>query len=163
MATLGRQEIESHSSQLTNLRIANLAKIVCMAEMEANNAVPPTVQHAIAYHSALMTFFFETATMYQTDANKELLEPIEECYKNGETTALYMKTMPVDKLKQRIVMLSMANCKKWRFLMWRGMQNLKYWFRLEMHDPRGIGEILKLFGQNEIPEHSGELPHESKE
>ena len=163
MPNLSRQEIESHSSQLTNLRIANLVKIICVAEMEANNAIPPTVQHAIAYHSALLTFFFETAEIYDTDANKEVTKKIEQCVKNGEIAASYMKTVPPEKLQHKIVLLSISNSKKWRFLMHRGMQNLKYWFRLGKHDPKGIDEILKLFGNDEIPERSGELPHKLEE
>ncbi len=153
MPDLSRQEIESHSSQLTNLRISNLARMLCVAEMEANNAIPPTIQHAIAYHSALLTFYFETSEAYDTNINKDYRIEIEKCVKLGESLAIVLKTNP--KVQQLTTELMIQNCKAWRHLMHKGMQNLKYWFRMGKHDPRGIGEILKLFDQQK-PAQEGE-------
>lgn len=166
---LTRQEIESHSSQLTNMRIANLSRAICLAEMEATNAMPPTVQHVIAYHSALLTFFLETSESYDTNVNKTLREEIQKCVRTGETMSLTLKYN--QNIKQLHIELMLNNCKKWRYLMHRGMQNLKYWFRFGKHDPKGIDEMLKLFGvgkskeviENEVPGHSTELPNKPKE
>lgn len=145
MPDVARQEIESHSSQLTNQRIANISRMLCVAEMEANSAMPPTIQHAIQYHSALLTFYFETSEAYDTNINKEFRLEIEKCLKLGEQLSMLLKTNP--KIQQGTTEFLIQNCKAWRHLMHKGMQNLKYWFRLGKHDPRGIKEILTLFNQ----------------
>lgn len=147
MPEQSRQEIESHSSQLTNLRIANLSKVVMTAEMEANNMMPPTIQHAIAYHYSLLTFYFETSEVYDTEINKQMRDEIEKCLKGGEKIALLLKTK--QNPPQHYVEWLIQNSKKWRHLMHKGLQNLKYWFRFGKHDPKGINEILSLFEQSD--------------
>lgn len=138
-----RQEIESHSSQLTNQRIANLERAICIAELEAFNAIPPTINHAIAYHSSLLTFYFETSEAYDTKLNEKFREQIEICLTNGEQLARLLKTNV--EIKQYVVEISIQNSKKFRFLMHKGLQNMNYWFRFGKHEPKGIKEILKLF------------------
>ncbi len=168
MADLTRQEIESHSSALTNIRISKIAAIVCTTEAEALNAIPPAVQHAIAYHSSLLTFYMETSEAYDTDVNKEIREELEKCVKDGEKVVFYLKYNP--EAKQIAIEWLIQNSKKWRYLMHNGLQNLRYWFRFGKHDPKGIKDILKLFeqskstkeGKNEIPEHTGQLPDKTE-
>ncbi|KKK54157.1 hypothetical protein LCGC14_3087560 [marine sediment metagenome] len=143
MTDLSRDEIESHSSALTNIRIANLMRMVSIAEMEANNAIPPSIQHAVSYHNALLTLFFETSEAYDTGVNKTLGLEIERCVKLGEGMSFIMKSDPT--ITQQHIELSLLNSKKLRYLMHRGLQNLKYFFRFGKHDPKGIKEILSLF------------------
>ncbi len=143
-----RDEIESHSSALTNQRISNLSRLVCAAEMDANNALAPTIQHAIAYHSSLLTFYYETNEAYDKPINEKMREAIEACYIKGEMLARYLKQHP--NALQKGVEDLISNSKLWRYLMHKGLQNLKYWFRLGKHDPKGIKQILNLFkGQKE--------------
>lgn len=155
-----RQEIESHSSQLTNQRIANLERSICVAELEAFNAIPPFINHAIAYHSILLTFYFETSEAYDTKLNEKYREQIEKCLSYGEHLVRYMKTRP--KGKQIYTEVSIQNSKQLRFLMHKGLQNMKYWFRFGKHEPKGIKEILKLFQQTKVKgeeEEENEIRH----
>ncbi len=161
MGEIGRQEIESHSSALTNMRIANLSKIIGIAEMEANNAIPPTIQHAINYHYALLTFYFETSEAYDTEINKNLRDAIEKCVKEGEIIALTLKRNPEATQEQTEWLIQ--NSKQWRHMMHRGLQNLKYWFRFGKFDPKGIDEILKLFQKSDLKKNGTEQPKKGTE
>ncbi|KKL74439.1 hypothetical protein LCGC14_2064910, partial [marine sediment metagenome] len=117
MSKLTRQEIESHSSNLTNIRISNIMKLVSMAEMEANQAIPASVQNAVAYHAALLTLFYETSEAYDTNVNEKELKPaIYKCYQFGEKLIMYMKYTP--QTKQIFVEQSILNSKKWRFMIY---------------------------------------------
>ncbi len=148
MPKLTRQEIESHSSNLTNMRISNIMKLVSMAEMEANQAIPASVQNAVAYHAALLTLFYETSPAYDTNVNQDELKPkIYECYKFGEKLIMYLKYTP--QAKQMFVEQSILNSKKWRFMMHKGLQNLNYFFRFGQHDPKGIKQALELFKESD--------------
>ena len=148
MPPLTRQEIESHSSNLTNMRISNIMKVVSMAEMEANQAIPASVQNAVAYHSALLTLFYETSPAYDTNVNETELKPqIYNCYKQGERLIMYLKYTP--SAKQIFVEQSILNSKKWRFMMHKGLQNLNYFFRFGQHDPKGIKQALELFNESD--------------
>ncbi len=149
MPQLSRQEIESHSSGLTNLRISNIMKVVSIAEMEANNAIPVTVQHAVSYHSAVLTLYFETSEAYDTNVNKDKInKEIQKCFLLGEKLSFYMRYSAAT--RQITVEQSIMNSKKWRFLMHKGLQNLNYFFRFGQHDPKGIKQALELFKQSEI-------------
>ncbi len=157
MAEGVRQEIESHSSQLTNQRIANLERSICVAELEAFNAIPPFINHAIAYHSVLLTFYFETSEAYDTKLNEQYRDQIEKCLAYGEKLAMYLKTHA--KTKQLFIEVSIQNSKQLRFLMHKGLQNMKYWFRFGKHEPKGIKEILKLFQQTKVKDEDHEIRH----
>ncbi len=147
MGELSRREIESHSSSLTNMRIANLMRMVCMAELEVNNVIPPSVQHVTGYHSALTTLFFETNEIYEDLG--DFGEKIHECYIRAEKQMHLIKYG--GKQVQLIhLIIAIQNCKKWRYLMHRGMQKKNYFFRFAKHDPKGLKESLELFKKSEI-------------
>ena len=146
----GRDEIESHSSQLTNIRLSNIFRIVCSAEMDAITAMPPTIQHAVAYHSTLFTLFMETSEAYDQGVNDKIRPTIQKCIKQGEQAIFILKTRP--NVSVEILYWSIENSKKLRYLMHTGLQNLKYFFRFGKQDPKGIDEILAIFGMNEAPE-----------
>ncbi|KKL47856.1 hypothetical protein LCGC14_2331360 [marine sediment metagenome] len=140
-----RKEIESHSSGLTNQRIDVLMKIVIRVEMDANNMLIPTIHDAIAYHSALLTLYFETSECYDNDT--ELSLRINKLVSDGETVQKFLRMSP-DATQYHVEWL-IQNSKKWRHLMHKGLQNLKYWFRFGKHDPKGIDEILSLFEKSD--------------
>ena len=153
---LSKKEIESHSSALFNKRINELYIIVDNAEMDCLNALMPTVQNAMGYYSSLMTLFMETSRMYES--NNKLKTEIENCLKRCMELTNYLKTQNA---KQIGVEELVKTCLKWRFLMQNGMHNLNYFLRMSFQEPKGIGEILKLFGeQNEIPGDNKQLSTE---
>ncbi len=156
---LSRKEIESHSSALFNKRINELYILVDNAEMECLNALIPTVQNAMAYYSSLMTLFMETGRMYES--NKELKAAIEGCAKYCMSLANYLKSKNA---RQIGVETLITTSLKWRYLMQNGMHNLNYFLRMSFQEPKGISEILKIFGGiDEIPGDSKQLPAEPKQ
>ena len=140
-----KQEIESHSSNLFNQRVDNLFRLVSTAELEANNSILPSIQVAIAYHSTLFTLYLETNEAYDTD--KDLSKAIEKLVTDGERVVKYLRQNPT--AKQQSVEWLIQNCKQLRYLMHRGLQNLKYFFRFGQSEPRSIKEILAVFNQDE--------------
>ncbi len=159
---LNRKEIESHSSALYNKRINELYLLVDNAEMECLNAIIPTVQNAMGYYSSLMTLFMETSRMYESKNDKDKQSnAIEDCVKESMKLVRYLKT---EGAQQWGVESLIATCMKWRFLMQNGMHNLNYFLRMSFQEPKGISEILKLFGgQDEIPGHNKQLPVKPKQ
>ena len=156
---LSKKEIESHSSALFNKRINELYIMVDNAEMECVNSLMPSVQTAMAYYSSLLTLFMETSRMYESD--KKLKYAIEKCVKQSMGFANYLKGISP---KQAGVEQLISTCLKWRFLMQNGMHNLNYFLRMSFQEPKGIGEILKLFGDiDEIPGDIDEIPGDSKQ
>lgn len=170
---LSRKEIESHSSALFNKRINELYILIDNAEMECLNALIPSVQSAMGYYSSLMTLFMETSRMYESNIEKDLgkktnekkkltmQETVEACVK--ESMKLAKKLKGNDALQKDVEDLIMT-CLKWRYLMQNAMHNLNYFLRMSFQEPKGIGEILKLFGgEDEIPGHNNKLPAEPKQ
>ncbi len=163
---LSRKEIESHSSALFNKRINELYILVDNAEMECLNALIPSVQSAMGYYSSLMTLFMETSRMYEsnketsgkeTDGTKKptMQETIESCLKQSREL---VKKLKGNNALQKDVEDLIETCLKWRYLMQNGMHNLNYFLRMSFQEPKGISEILKLFGgEDEIPGHNKQL------
>ncbi len=158
-AGLNRKEIESHSSGLFNKRINELYILVDNAEMECLNSMMPSIQTAMSYYSSLMTLFMETSRMYES--NEKLKKSIEGCVKYSMQLVKYLKG---PKPKQIGVEQLISTCLKWRYLMQNGMHNLNYFLRMSFQEPKGIGEILKLFGgEDEIPGRNKQVPVEPKQ
>ncbi len=156
---LSKKEIESHSSALFNKRINEIYILVDNAEMECLNALLPSVQNAMAYYSSLMTLFMETSKMYES--NEKIRNEIEGCVKYGANLVKYLKG---GNPKQIGVEELIRTCLKWRYLMQTGMHNLNYFLRMSFQEPRGIADILKLFGaQDEILGHNKQLPAKPKQ
>ncbi|MCH8003904.1 MAG: hypothetical protein IH934_04720 [Nanoarchaeota archaeon] len=143
---LSRQEIESHSSALTNKRIDEILCTVNKIEFEANVAMPPTVQHAIQYHAILLTLYFETSAAYEQD--KEFKQAISQKLKDGHKMYLFLKNYS-DFAKQGQIEWSINNSLTFRNLMHIGLQNLKYFFRFGKHDPQGLKQTLELLNFTE--------------
>ena len=158
---LSRKEIESHSSALFNKRINELFILIDNAEMECLNALIPTVQNAMAYYSSLMTLFMETSRMYESKNEKDpLSNGIDGCVKKSMKLARYLKSKNA---QQWGVENLITTCLQWRYLMQNGMNNLNYFMRMSFQEPKGIGEILKMFGgEDEIPGHNKQLPDKPK-
>ena len=158
---LSKREIESHSSALFNKRINELFMLIDNAEMECLNAFPsPSVQSAIAYHAPLMTLFMETSRMYEDKENK-YKPAIEKRVKNGMDLVMYLKG---PKPQQIGVESLIRNCMQLRYLMQSAMHNLNYFLRMSFQEPKGIGEILKLFGeQDEISGDSKQLSNKPEQ
>ena len=156
---LSKKEIESHSSALFNKRINELWMLIDNAEMDCLNAMIPSVQNAMAYYAPLMTMFMETSRMYES--NENISKPIEKCIKNGLILVTYLKG---NNAKQWGVENLIKTCMQWRYLMQTGQHNMNYFLRMSFQEPKGIGEILKLFGGiDEIPGHSKQLPAKPKQ
>lgn len=156
---LSRQEIESHSSALFNKRLDEIFRIITRAELAANSALQPTVQDVIAYHSALMTLYLETNSAYEKHPiEKKIIKYVDR----GEKVARFIKITNPEKVKQRDVEWLLQNCKTFRYLMWKGLQNLRYFFRFGEQDPKGIGAALELFEQSDWDE-GGEGEEETEE
>ena len=146
---LSRQEIESHSSALTNQRINMLLITLNQIEFETLIAMPPTVQHAIQYHAVLLTLYFETSSAYNN--NEEFKKEIDLKLKNGHKMYLFLKNNS-SSAKQSDVEWSINNSLNLRNLMHIGLQNLKYFFRFGKHDPKGLKQTLELLGwESETP------------
>ena len=156
---LSNKEIESHSSALFNKRINELWMLIDNAEMECLNSMLPSVQNAMAYYAPLMTMFMETNRMYES--NPKLAKPIEKCIKNGLQLVIYLKGKNP---KQWGVESLIKICLQWRYLMQTGQHNMNYFLRMSFQEPKGIGEILKLFGDidDKIPGHNKQLPDKPK-
>ncbi len=158
---LSRKEIESHSSALFNKRINELYILVDNAEMECLNALIPSVQSAMGYYSSLMTLFMETSRMYESGKEKDSKKPniqetIEACLKQSRDL---VKKLKGERPLQKDVEDLIETCLKWRYLMQNGMHNLNYFLRMSFQEPKGIGEILRIFGGiDEIPGDSKQLP-----
>jgi len=153
MENTARKEIESHSSALTNMRINELFNLANSAEMNANSMIAPTIQDAIGYHAILLTLYFETNSVY--DVNEELKEQVEELVKKGEQISNYLKQNKT--VKQQYVELLINNCKKLRYSMQVGLQNMRYFFRFGQHDPKGISASLEIFKIGEEKEFEKEV------
>ena len=150
---LTKREIESHSSGLFNKRIDEIIRYVNNAELEANNAMPPSIQHAIAYHSSLMTLWQETNQAYKDD--KSINDKVTRCVDMGEKCANYLKrdaTSEKPTATMYDVVWLIQNCKMLRFQIYQGLHNLKYFFRIGQRDPKGILETLALFKQSDWKE-----------
>ena len=156
---LSKKEIESHSSALFNKRINELYIIVDNAEMDCINALIPSVQAAMNYYSSLMTLFMETSRMYEGD--DKLKAAIELCLTNNMKLVKYLKGKnPLQIGVEQLI----ATCMKWRYLMQNGMHNLNYFLRMSHQEPKGISEILKIFGEiDEIPGDSKQLSAKPKQ
>lgn len=150
---LSRQEIESHSSALFNKRLDEIFRMIIRAELAANSTLQPTIQDVIAYHAALMTLYLETNSAYE---NHAIEKEINKKVKAGEKVARYLKIMPPNKVLQKDVEWLLQNCKALRYLMWKGLQNLRYFFRFGQQDPKGIGAALELFQQDDWEATGGE-------
>ena len=142
---LSKQEIDSHSSALTNQRINELFKIANMAEIEVNSSLMPTIQQAVGYHSILISIFNETSSVYDTDGT--LSEAILNCVKNGTIVADYLKQSP--NVKQGDVIWLINNCTYFRHLIHRGLQRQNYFFRIGRQEPKGIKAALEIFSQSD--------------
>lgn len=140
---LSKQEIDSHSSALTNQRINELFKIANMAEIEVNSSLAPTIQQAVGYHSILVSIYNETSSVY--DADEELYNSINDCVKNGITVANYLKQN--HNAKQGDVIWLVNNCTYFRQLIHRGLQKQNYFFRIGRPEPKGIKAALEIFKQ----------------
>lgn len=164
----GREEIESHSSALTNKRIDGLLTLVDSAAISAQVAVPPTRYHAIDYHSTLMALYLETSSAYSQQKVPGIKDTIEACIKKGQFYAFQFKYADQNKLPQFNIELSIQNSMKLQHAMHTALQNLKYFFRFGQHDPKGLKETLKLFeqgGQNvekQISEQIGTVQGEAE-
>jgi len=154
-----KNEIESHSSNLFNQRIDLYFKIAASEALQANNAIVPNIQIAIAYHASLIQIFIETSTAH--DMDETFRDKINAAVDYNEKVAKYLKRNP--NAKQYYVEALIENCKKLHYLFHRSLQRLRYFFRFGVMEPRGIKQTLALFEQrdkkveNEISEYSGQL------
>ncbi len=140
-----KDEIESHSSALTNKRIDSILQELNIIELTVNNAFPPSVQHVMPYHSILYTLWNETNSFYNNfpDLQKQILL----CVSDGEKAMLFLKYTNPQYVQQYHVEWLIKNCKKLRFLMHRGLQQMGYFYRFSKRDPSSIEEHIKIFEQ----------------
>ncbi len=169
-----RQEIESHSSNLTNQRIDGIIQVINANAYEAMSANPPSVQHALAYNSAVMVLYLATSSSYsiQKEVDKK-----EDGFKKGieehmKRARYYNIRIKYSECKQKDVEIMIDNSTQLYHLMHTALQNLKYFFRFGELNVRGIKETLKMFelsGKNkevnndEISGHSGKLQNKVTE
>lgn len=138
-------EIESHSSALTNKRIDLILQSVNEIEIVVNNAFPPTVQDAMYYHSILYTLWNETNSFYNSFETLQL--QILQCVTDGEKAMIQMKYTPPSEVYQYHIEWVIKNSKKLRFLMHTGLQKMGYFYRFSKRDPSTIEEHLAIFDQ----------------
>lgn len=141
-----RQEIESHSSAITNKRIDALLTSINLYEFQATSAIPPSIQHAVPYFSTLVTLYNETNGAFCVKMNKDIHDKIMDLLKKGFNIS---KRLKYNNGLQGDVEKSIYNSLQLRYLMQVCLQNLRYFFRFGQQDPRGIKETLKLFGDLE--------------
>ncbi len=146
-----KQEIESHSSNLFNQRIDQYFKLIAEAELVAMNKLPPNIQDVISYHASLFALWMEVNSAFED--YKEMNDEIIACKNNGEVVAKFLRMKP--EAKQYNVEWMLQNCKKWHYLMHRGLQNMRYFFRFGKTEPRGIKQILEIFKQTDWKEEDG--------
>ncbi len=153
-----KDEIESHSSALTNKRIDAILQNVNQIEYNLNVKYMPSIQDAMPYHAVLFTLWNETKSFYRV--NDKLWGEVQQCIGEGEQAMVFLRSSGPEAVKQYHVEWLIKNCKKLRSLMHYGMQSMGYFYRFGKRDPGSIKEHILLFRQkkwkaketkNEVP------------
>ena len=144
---LTRDEVESHSSMLTNDRIDELIKMTTIAQNNVMSNKPDTIR-AMEFFSTVWELYVQTQYFYDDyGANKEISNELMLIFKKELPiwlNQLWMKGNP----KQEITGELVVNMIMARFIMIRGMQNLKYFTRFGKMEVKGLDAALRIFGSD---------------
>lgn len=144
-----RKEVESHSSQITNQRIGQIKDAVWKMGLEVMASKPHPISR-IQFFSVLLEYYLEAKDI----CDHEDLIKIEQRIMAGNRIAARWRATgkftgaEMENLLQITLSLqSMLNS---------ALQKYRYFFRLGKHDPKGIDQALKIFGENIWEEKDGQ-------
>mgnify|MGYP001579594047 FL=1 len=144
---LSRDEVESHSSMLTNDRINELIKMTTLAQIGAMSSKPDPIR-AMELMAVTSELYFQTQFFYDDYiVNKTISQKLAQIFtsKLKEWYILWM----TGNLTPKGVADMVLNMIIARFLMIRGMQNLRYFVRMGVAEVKGIEAALRIFNMKE--------------
>jgi len=140
-----KEEVDSHSSMLTNSRIDELIRATSASLISAMSSKPDSIR---AMELFSLTFELYTQTQYFYDDHK-INQDISK-----KLNSIFSATLPIWRDKLWVQGINNINfniqiiweMKQARFIMIRGMQNLKYFTRMGIAEIKGIDAALRMFG-----------------
>lgn len=145
-----KDEVDSHSSALTNQRIFNIKEVLWNAGLVANSHdgqdVVDFALSAFAYFAACLELYSNTASMYLVKVNEEVDEALRVLVVLGEKLKKSVRAQTSDSVGMRKEIESLISVsKQMDHAMHLGQQNLRYLFRISVQEPRGLDAHLALF------------------
>lgn len=150
-----RDEIESHSSNLTNQRIFNIQELVWNAGFDAmSHPGTDPVDFALAvfdYFSITFMLYMNTVPMYLSGKNEKIGKVLMglSVKGNGLKRSIRSRRFADSDFRTDVEDL-LETATQMHYLMTLGMQNLKYLFRIGAQEPRGLDEHLALFAKSAL-------------
>ena len=151
-----REEVDSHSSKITNDRIADIKTAVWKAGFASLSNIT-SVDCSLAYFAACAQLHNETLYFYHSDANTKFIPPATQSLNDRLSDCLASGFRLVNRLRLKVDKEgnhrpSLADNLKLIFLCYEmqtymniGMQKLKYFFRTGIPDPKGVDQMLEKF------------------
>ena len=136
-----RKEVESHSSQITNVRIGAIKDLVWKIGFDVMSS-KPTFQSRLQFFSVVLEYYLEVKDVLDND---DLAKMELQILAGNKIAAKWrvkgaIQNSEMENLLQiSLSLVAMINS---------SLQKLRYFFRLGKHDPKGIDQALKIFGHN---------------
>jgi len=132
-----RKDIESHSSALTNLRIADIKKAVCSIGFRVMSSKPNPISR-LEFFSVILEYYLETKDVYGDD-----LDTIDKQIKRGNQIAALLRVKGTATRENMESLLQI--CLRLQHMINTSLQKRGYFFRLGKRDPKGIDAALAIF------------------
>ena len=140
--SFSKTEIESHSSQLTNLRIDKFL----FGAGELTYSVlsnKPNPEMAMQLFGNVMAIFLQTHFVYAEENNKMIKKEIDDCIRDANIINSRFQIYG-DYVIEEVINLNQLSLRAF-YLMVQGLQNLRYFLRLGIAEPKGIDAALEIF------------------
>lgn len=134
-----RKEVESHSSALTNILIAEIKKTVVRYGFVAMTSKPSFLSR-LDFFSALVEYFMETKDIYDQDD----LNMIGKAVRNGNILVSRCRVYGSTKNLENLLQI----CLQLQYMINAALQKKSYFFRMGRRDPKGLDAALEMFGEN---------------
>lgn len=142
------KEVRTHSSILTNRRIAELLTIRSHAGVEALSN-PGEYNLAIKYFAATQVLFMDTLPLFETKQNAKLLTESMQLLDDGEQLSTYLRVYGKNANINHGIILNTI-CKRLHMNMIMAYSNVQYLFKYDITGPRTIEEKIAQFKTKSI-------------
>lgn len=140
-----KEEIESHSSALTNIRIDKF--LTAAGELTfVVLSTKPNPEAAMQLFGNVMAIFWQTHFVYKLNVNEQIKDELDNCIKEANSINA-MFQIDGQWSVQEVISLNQLSLRS-LYLMVQGLQNLSYFLRIGKYEARGIDAALEIFNKD---------------